>query len=215
MKELIKIESGLIGLEEVNTVNSRELHKVLEIKKDYSDWIKAQINSLGLEENIDYTLFPQKGENPNLWGGRPSKDYIISLDCAKHIAMASRTIKGKEVRKYFIEVEKNFHIGKEQFDSALKALSDKSSLAQNYKEAYYEQLEIVNSLLVEKVKNMEEIINTPSKKRVPFDESEVKTIIKMKKQGCSYTQIAKSLGRTQGAISVKVAEIRRCGQIEI
>ena len=105
MQELIKIESNIIGAEEVNSVNAKELHAVLGIKKDFSSWMKNQINTLGLEENVDYIVFTQKGENPKL-GGRPQKEYIITTDTAKHISMASRTPKGKEVRSYFIRVEK-------------------------------------------------------------------------------------------------------------
>jgi len=108
MRELIKIEKREIGLESVNSVNSRELHKALEVKKDYSDWMKQQIGSLGLEENVDYLINPLKGENKNgETRGRKSIDYIITTDTAKHISMASRTPKGKEVRRYFIEVEKS------------------------------------------------------------------------------------------------------------
>jgi len=105
MQELIEIKKREIGLELVNSVNSRELHKALEAKKDYSDWIKQQIGTLGLEENVDFIVYHLKGENPKT-GGRPTKDYIITTDTAKHIAMASRTPRGKEVRRYFIEVEK-------------------------------------------------------------------------------------------------------------
>ena len=108
MQELIKIEKREIGLELVNSVNSRELHKALEIKKDYSNWMKQQIGTLGLEENVDYLINALKGENKTTGEtrGRKSIDYIITTDTAKHISMASRTPKGKEVRRYFIEVEK-------------------------------------------------------------------------------------------------------------
>ena len=108
MQELIKIEKREIGVELVNSVNSRELHKTLEAKKDYSSWMKQQIGTLGLEENVDYLINPLKGENKNTGEtrGRKAIDYIITTDTAKHISMASRTPKGKEVRRYFIEVEK-------------------------------------------------------------------------------------------------------------
>lgn len=107
MTELIKINQELIGTEEVNSVNARELWENLEIKKQFGNWIKSQIDSLGLEENIDFVTFNQKVKregNTNLSSIR--KDYIITLDTAKHISMASRTQKGKEVRKYFISCEK-------------------------------------------------------------------------------------------------------------
>lgn len=105
MKELIKISTELIGTEETNSVNARELHVELEISKRYADWINHQISSLGLEENIDYIKFCEDSKF-----GRPKKEYIITLDTAKHISMASRTAKGKEVRKYFIEAEKALHV---------------------------------------------------------------------------------------------------------
>lgn len=104
MKDLIKIESKIIGEENTNSVNARDLHKTLEIQKDFSTWINSQIKSLGLEENMDYITFAQKSEN-----GRNLKEYIITIDTAKHISMASRTAKGKEVRNYFIEIEKSYN----------------------------------------------------------------------------------------------------------
>ncbi len=102
MSEIIKISSEVIGTEKVNSVNARELHQVLEIGKDFSNWINAQINSLGLEKNVDYIVYEVKGN------GRPQKEYIITTDTAKHISMASRTSKGKEVRNYFIQIEKEY-----------------------------------------------------------------------------------------------------------
>lgn len=104
MKELININKSLIGSEEVNSVNSRDIHETLELKKDFSDWIKAQIKTLGLEENIDFITYHLKG----VGGKFDSIEYVVTLDTAKHIAMASRTKKGKEVRNYFIQIEKEY-----------------------------------------------------------------------------------------------------------
>ena len=103
--QIIKIETGVIDGSTVETVNARDLAEKLEIKKDFSNWMKHQIESLDLEENFDYEVFNKKGENPNE-GGRPLKEYILTVDAAKHIAMASRTEQGKKVRKYFIAMEK-------------------------------------------------------------------------------------------------------------
>ncbi len=106
MKNLINIEKAMIGKVEVNSVNSRDIYTTLEIKQRFGNWITKQIKSLGLEENVDYLVNNQKVINPK--GGRPEIDYIITLETAKHIAMASRTPKGKEIRNYFIQIEKEF-----------------------------------------------------------------------------------------------------------
>lgn len=102
MSEIIKISSEVIGTEKTNSVNARELHQVLDIKKQFGNWINIQITSLGLEANVDYIVYEVKGN------GRPQKEYIITTDTAKHISMASRTAKGKEVRNYFIQIEKEY-----------------------------------------------------------------------------------------------------------
>ncbi|RYA23886.1 hypothetical protein CRU96_05620 [Malaciobacter halophilus] len=106
MNELIQLNTTVIGTENVNSVNARDLHKFLEIKKDFSNWINNQIKSLGLEENVDYVVFSHKVKAGH--GTTNRKEYIITTDTAKHISMASRTAKGKEARNYFIEVEKRY-----------------------------------------------------------------------------------------------------------
>lgn len=101
---LIPIARNLINHEEVNSVNARELHIALELKKDFSHWIKNQINRAELVENVDYLTHALKGV-----GGKFDKtEYILTLDSAKHIAMMSQSKKAKEVRNYFIGVEKEY-----------------------------------------------------------------------------------------------------------
>ncbi len=100
MQELIKINKNAIGAKEVNSINARDLWQNLEIKQEFANWIKTQINSLGLKFDIDFLTIDIKVKRQIL------KEYIVTLDIAKHIALASRTIKGREIRNYFIEVEK-------------------------------------------------------------------------------------------------------------
>lgn len=102
--QIIRVTKNQIGEEKLQTVNSRELWRELGVGKDYSNWIKAQIETLDFEENLDYLKVAQKGELSKT--GQTEINYIFSLDAAKHIALASRTPRGKEVRKYFIEMEK-------------------------------------------------------------------------------------------------------------
>jgi phage anti-repressor protein len=106
MQELIKINKELIGTETVNSVNARELYDTLELTKEFSTWIKVQIKSLGLEEDVDYITFTHKVKAGR--GTANRAEYILTTDTAKHISMASRTAKGKEVRTYFIAIEKEF-----------------------------------------------------------------------------------------------------------
>ena len=70
-----------------SAVNARDLHAFLEVKKDFSDWIKKQIERARLLEGRDYIIFPQKGENTGR--GRSSLEYHLTIEAAKHIAMMS------------------------------------------------------------------------------------------------------------------------------
>lgn len=102
MNDLITItEKEINGL--VQTVNARELHAFLEVKKDFSDWIKNNLEMF--TQDVDFIVFPLKGENSD---GRPRIEYALTIECAKHIAMMSRTAKGMEARNYFIECEKKW-----------------------------------------------------------------------------------------------------------
>ena len=91
------------------TVNARELHDFLEIGKDFSNWIKAQIDRAGFVENVDYVK-TQNLSSPKKASAkaRPQMmtDYFFSLSAAKEISMMSNTSKGKEARLYFIECER-------------------------------------------------------------------------------------------------------------
>ncbi|MDD3266663.1 MAG: antA/AntB antirepressor family protein [Burkholderiales bacterium] len=106
-KQLINIQPQRIGNEIVNAVSARELWKFLEVKKDFSDWMKQQISSLQLIENVDYIRSPQKGELSKT--KQNTIEYYVTLDIAKHISMASRCSRGREVRDYFIECERKAH----------------------------------------------------------------------------------------------------------
>ena len=67
-------------------------------------WIKNRIEKYGFVENQDFVVFHKKMENPQ--GGRPSREYYITLDMAKELAMVENNKKGMQVRKYFVECEK-------------------------------------------------------------------------------------------------------------
>lgn len=97
----------LIKISEQNgkqAVSARELHAYLESKQEFSNWIKARIQKYGFVENQDFEVFHSFMENPN--GGRPLTEYALTIDCAKELSMVEGNEKGKEARRYFIDVEK-------------------------------------------------------------------------------------------------------------
>ena len=103
MKELIKID---INENQEPVVNGRELYEALGIKTPYTQWFD-RMKEYGFTENVDFISLSQNCEKPQ--GGRPELNHAIKLDMAKEIAMIQRNEKGKEVRQYFIQVEKDFN----------------------------------------------------------------------------------------------------------
>jgi len=98
MNEIITVERKNINGVEVNSVNSRDIYEYLEVDSRYNDWIQRAIDKYEFEENIDYSKLSN--------GTARGIDFIVTLDMAKELCMVSSTSKGKETRKYFIEVEK-------------------------------------------------------------------------------------------------------------
>lgn len=101
---LVNIQTTAIGGQQIHTVNARELHAFLEVGKDFSNWVNDRIGQYGFVENQDFVVFAKIGENRK--GGRPAKEYAVTLDMAKELAMVERNDKGKQARRYFIEAEK-------------------------------------------------------------------------------------------------------------
>ena len=88
-------------------VSGRQLHEALGVKTRYNDWFN-RMTEYGFIENQDYLAITQKrvtaqGNSTN------QVDHVIKLDMAKEIAMIQRTERGKQIRQYFIQVEKDFN----------------------------------------------------------------------------------------------------------
>lgn len=98
MKELIKINTNEEGKQ---LVSARELYEFLEVKKDFTDWFKYRVSQYDFEEEKDFTTILGKST-----GGRPSKDYAITIEMAKELSMVENNDRGKEARRYFIKCEK-------------------------------------------------------------------------------------------------------------
>lgn len=101
MNQLIKIESKIIGNEEINAINARELHGFLESKQDFSTWIKNRIEQYGFSENIDYILKMRNSDYQG-HGGRNRIDYTISIEMAKALCIIESNDKGKQLLKEIV-----------------------------------------------------------------------------------------------------------------
>lgn len=107
-------------------VSGRQLHQVLGVKTAYKDWF-PRMTEYGFTENEDFSSFLSKST-----GGRPKQDHVLKLDMAKEIAMIQRTDKGKEVRQYFIQVEKDFNSPEKIMARALK-IADRKIISLGHK----------------------------------------------------------------------------------
>ncbi len=105
MKNILKKGDALINinLKEDNPVDARELYTFLETKSKFADWIRNRIKEYGFIENQDFVAVSKILEN----GGR-TIEYAVTLDMAKELSMVERNKKGREVRRYFIEIEKEY-----------------------------------------------------------------------------------------------------------
>lgn len=53
MTELIPINKANFNGAEINSVNARELHAILESKTDFSMWIRRRLDETDAVENVD------------------------------------------------------------------------------------------------------------------------------------------------------------------
>ncbi|EFG2625356.1 phage antirepressor Ant [Escherichia coli] len=102
--QLIPVFNGTISNETALLVNARDLHSFLDVGKRFASWIVERIAEYGFVENQDFMIISQVREK--IGRGRPAKDYHLTLDTAKELAMVERNEKGRQVRCYFIECEK-------------------------------------------------------------------------------------------------------------
>lgn len=91
-----------ITLREYVPSDRREtLHEFREVGMAFKDWIVRRIEEYGFCESVDFCSFLSESS-----GGRPAKEYHISLNMGKELAMVEKNAHGRIIRQYFIECEK-------------------------------------------------------------------------------------------------------------
>lgn len=86
-------------------ISGRQLHMALDVPTRYTQWFD-RMAEYGFTEGEEF--FPILGKTSEV-GGRPQVDHLMTLSMAKEIAMLQRTGKGKEVRRYFIQLEEDWN----------------------------------------------------------------------------------------------------------
>jgi phage anti-repressor protein len=97
-------------------VNARELYlklKGIEVdeSRNFPKFFKKYVTDYGFEDGKDFASIVTQSI-----GGRPEVNYLLSLDCAKQVAMIQRTAEGKAIRDYLLGVDNKVQKG-ELFDS--------------------------------------------------------------------------------------------------
>lgn len=119
MNELLRINYNT----EMPTVSARDLHEKLNIGTQYTKWFE-RMAEYGFSENVDFQAISQKRLTAQ--GNETTYiDHNISIDMAKQICMIQRSPEGKQIRQYFIDLEKAWNTPEQIMARALK-MADKT-----------------------------------------------------------------------------------------
>ncbi len=89
--------------------NARDLHAFLQVRRDFTNWIKLRIAKYGFVEKQDFVCFEDLS-SPNLASSKArqqiTKNYHLTLDMAKELAMVENNERGRQARRHFIACER-------------------------------------------------------------------------------------------------------------
>lgn len=144
MEEIIKVTYD----NDKPTVSGRDLHEFLGVKTAYKDWF-PRMREYGFVEGVDFN--PLNFERVQKEGARmvsrTVEDHQITIEMAKEIGMIQRNDKGKQIRQYFIEIEKRWNTPDMVLARGMKVAGQKIETLQNEVKV----LNMENDCLSEKV----------------------------------------------------------------
>ena len=133
MQSLMETNNPLINLHEQDdgsvAVMGRDLHEFLEIGTEYAKWF-SRMSEYGFEREQDFNSvkIDRVQLEGNRYVNREVIDHIMTIDMAKEISMIQRNEKGKQARKYFLQVEKAWNSPEMIMKRALQ-IADKKMIA--------------------------------------------------------------------------------------
>lgn len=93
-------------------IDARQLWNELECPHgQFNKWVERKFKPYGFKENIDFKPFGHNCPKPQ--GGRPEKNYLLTIDMAKQLAMIDKKESGFIARRYFILMERIIRDNKE------------------------------------------------------------------------------------------------------
>ncbi len=205
MKELLSPEAAM-QIIETNQVDFDDAWKALGYS---SKQMAEKTLKSNFDEGLDYSFEGLK--TAPVKGGRPTKGIVLTYDCFKMFGMMAGTAKGKEVRLYFINIEKAFRaaknylnahgeVMKSELKKAREIINQSNQGVDPFK--YIKLLENNIELLEEKAERLDSEINKPKKAFRKLTDEEKKNIAELWKTN-KYTlnELARKVGR--GASSVR------------
>lgn len=103
--DLVPVFTGTIQNQSVQLCNARDLYKFLGSGREFATWIKTRIEQYSFIDGEDFLTILSK-TSKGTKGGRPTTDYHLTLDMAKELAMVENNEKGRQIRRYFISLER-------------------------------------------------------------------------------------------------------------
>lgn len=113
----VVVFSGNISNTNQLLCDARELHKVLQVKSRFNDWISNRIAEYGFIENQDFVIATKNLVAKR--GGHNRLNYHLTLDTAKELAMVEKTEVGRAIRRYFIDCERRAISGSQPIQQPL------------------------------------------------------------------------------------------------
>lgn len=140
------------------TISGRELHAKLEIDTPYHKWFPRMCEygfTDGVDFNTDKNVRVQKEGDREV--AREVTDHQLTIDMAKEICMLQRSEQGKAVRRYLLDLEKQWNTPEAVMSRALR-MADAKLAELNGKMTL---LEAENKALLPKAEYHDEVLNKP------------------------------------------------------
>lgn len=106
---IIPVFAGSMSGNAINLCDARTLHAFLQVKRDFTTWIRARIRKFGFTVGEDF-IKVENLSSPDLVSAKARAqklaDYHLTLDMAKELSMVENNDQGRAARRYFIACER-------------------------------------------------------------------------------------------------------------